>query len=100
MALLTLLQLIFLFIPDEKPKKMSREGSVQPPPVVLTPEQIEKRKLAYEKRQRDAAEFVAQEQKRIENEQKLEEQKIQRAIQRRRERSAEAVARDALDDLL
>lgn len=100
LSLLVLLQLVFLFMPDDKPKELIPEEKTQPLPLVLSPEQIEKQKLAYEQRQKEAAELMVQEQKRIEAEQLLEEQRKQEIIKARRERSAKDVARAGLDDFL
>lgn len=74
-ARFVILPLVFLFIPEKKPVEAKPKAVMPRPPVVPSPEQIEEK-------------------------QKLEEQEKQEVIQRRRERSAEAVACDALDDLL
>lgn len=99
-VLFVIVPVVFLFIPDKKPNEPNPTAALPLPPIVLTPEQIEKQRFRHEQMQKEAQELMEREKKRIEEKQKLEEQKKQEAIQRRRERSAEAVARDALDDFL
>lgn len=63
----------------------------------LSSEAKDKQLLEFEQLMLSACE---QEKKKIEEQQNFEEQKKQEAIQRRRERSADAVAHDALNDFL
>lgn len=70
--------------------------STEENPASPTPEEIETQKLQYQKQ----IENQEQEAKLIEEQRRIEEQKKQDVIKARRERSAQDVARDALDDFL
>lgn len=69
-------------------------------PVVLSPEQIEKRRQSHERLLQAGRAVLEQEQGRIEEQRKIEEKKKQEAIKARRERSATDAARAGLDDFL
>lgn len=82
---------------DKSIRVQPHEEVPLPNGAALSPEAKDKQLLEFEQLMLLARE---QEKKRIEEQQKIEEQKKQEAIQRRRERSADAVAHDALDDFL
>lgn len=65
-----------------------------------TPEEIEKLTREWEETRKANEERSARDKKMIEEKEELEEQQKHEAIQRRKERSAHAVAHDALDDFL
>lgn len=99
-ALFVVLPLVFAMLPDEKSKQAKPEEDTPLPPIVLTPEQIEKKRRRYEQMLQEARELQEQEKKRIEAQRQIEEKRKQEIIQARRERSARAAAHDALDDFL
>lgn len=74
-VLFVIVPVIFLFIPDKKPNVQNPKVATPLPTKVLTPEQIEKQHFRHEQMQKEVHELMEQEKKRIEEKQKLEEQK-------------------------
>lgn len=92
--------LVFVMIPDGKPKKAESEEDVRPRPTALPPEEMERQRREYEQMMQETREHHEQEQKRIEDQRKIEEQKKQDVIKARRERSATDAAHAGLYDFL
>jgi hypothetical protein len=92
--------LFFVMIPDGKPKRTAPETETPLPKVTLTPEEIEKQRLEYERMMQKVRELHKQEQKRIEEKRLVEEQRKQEAMKARRERSAKDAAHAGLEDFL